>query len=317
MPPKTSLRATVQSQDTAAAQKLRDLAARFYKVFGDEGSRNRKARDIFPGWDRLVEQLTPKIEGDRLVVGLEEKDVAATVKPVVTKLFDRAERERSANSLKQIGLAMHNYHDTYRHFPTIANFDKAGKPLLSWRVHLLPFLDQVKLYKEFHLDEPWDSEHNKTLIAKMPAPYQSSKNKELLQAGKTTYLAPVGENFMFTGTPKTLTFRDITDGTSNTILLVDADDDHAVIWTRPEDFKPDPKNPKAGLRNQAGMPLGDVSKSKTRSFQKGGGVREEEVGLGFMTLFADGSVHTLPPNIQATTLHALFTRNGGEVVNWP
>jgi hypothetical protein len=291
LPPKPSLRATVQSQDAAAARKIHDLVTQFFKVVGEEGPHNQKARDILPGFDKLVEQLTPKVEEDRLVVTLEEKDLVATLKPVVSKLRGRAERERSANSLKQIALAMHNYLDAYRSFPTVANFDKAGKPLLSWRVHLLPFLDQVKLYEQFHLDEPWDSEHNKTLIAKMPAVYQSSKNKGLLQAGKTNYLVPVGENFIFTGTSKAIPISGITDGTSNTILTVDADDDHAVIWTKPDDFKPDPQKPQTGLRNNPGG--------------------------SFLIGLADGSVRFVPWNVDPKILYAHFTRNGGEVVRLP
>src|SRR5205814_6093315 len=74
-----------------------------------------------------------------------------------------AERMRSANNLKQLMLAMHNYHDVYGRFPADIR-DKDGKPLLSWRVHILPFIEQVNLYKQFRLDEPWDSEHNKKLI---------------------------------------------------------------------------------------------------------------------------------------------------------
>ncbi len=167
LPPKTSVRATVQSQDAASAQKLRELAARFFKAVGEEGPHNQKARDVLPGFDKLVKQLTPKVEEDRLIVKLDEKELTETLKPVVGKIRDRADDVRSINNLKQIGLAMHNYHDTHRSFPTVANFDKAGKPLLSWRVQLLLFLDQAELYKEFHLDEPWDSEHNKKLIAKM------------------------------------------------------------------------------------------------------------------------------------------------------
>jgi len=289
--PKASLRVTVQSQDAGSAEKLRDLTAKFLLLQGEEGPRNQKARDVLPGFDKLVELLTPKVQEDRLVVTLEEKDVAATLKPVVAKVQGTAGVRNSMNNLKQIALAMHNYHDTYRHFPTVANFDKADKPLLSWRVHLLPFLDQVELYKQFHLDEPWDSEHNKKLIAKMPAVYHSSKNKELIQTGKTTYLAPVGENFIFTGTNKTISMRDIVDGTSNTIFIVDVDDDHAVIWTKPEDFKPDPQQPQKALRNHPGH--------------------------GFLLGLADGSVRFLPAKVDAKTLHALFTRNGGEVINWP
>jgi hypothetical protein len=291
LPPKVSVRVTVQSPDAASAQKLHDLAAQFLKLVGEEGPHNQKARDVLPGFDKLVEQLTPKVQEDRLTVTLDEKDFVATLKPVVTKVRDTAEVNRSVNNLKQILLATHNYHDAYRHFPTVANFDKAGKPLLSWRVHLLPFVDQVKLYKEFHLDEPWDSEHNKKLIDKMPAVYRSTKNKELIQAGKTTYLAPVGEHMMFTGTDKTLSIRDVTDGTSNTILMVDVDDDHAVIWTKPDDFKPDPKTPTAGLR--------------------------KDPGKGYLIGIADGSVRPLPATIDPKIFHAMLTRDGGEVINWP
>ena len=70
--------------------------------------------------------------------------------------------------MKQIALAMHNFHDTHRSFPAAFKVDEEKKPLLSWRVELLPFLEQGELYKQFKHDEPWDSEHNKKLIAKMP-----------------------------------------------------------------------------------------------------------------------------------------------------
>ena len=93
------------------------------------------------------------------------------------------------NNLKQIGLAMHNYHARHKTFPPAYTVDKDGKPLLSWRVLILPYLEQDALYKEFHLDEPWDSEHNRALIDRMPTTYLcpggSSKRAD---RGKTTYL---------------------------------------------------------------------------------------------------------------------------------
>jgi Protein of unknown function (DUF1559) len=82
-----------------------------------------------------------------------------------------AHRGLSAKNLQQIGLAVHNFHDTFGAMPANAIRDKAGKPLLSWRVALLPYLDEHNLYKEFRLDEPWDSKHNKALLAKMPKVY--------------------------------------------------------------------------------------------------------------------------------------------------
>src|SRR5207253_5271036 len=81
---------------------------------------------------------------------------------------EKAARQKSANNLKQLGLAMHNYNNTYNHLPAVAIKDTKGKALLSWRVAILPFVEEEKLYKEFHLDEPWDSAHNKKLLGKMP-----------------------------------------------------------------------------------------------------------------------------------------------------
>jgi hypothetical protein len=82
-----------------------------------------------------------------------------------------ADQARSTNNLKQIALAMHNYLSVYNTFPPAYIASKDGKPLLSWRVQILPYIEEGRLYEEFHLDEPWDSEHNKALVAKMPKIY--------------------------------------------------------------------------------------------------------------------------------------------------
>src|SRR5438132_8532158 len=80
--------------------------------------------------------------------------------PAVQKVREAAGRAQSQNNLKQIALAVHNYHDVYGHFPQDIT-DKNGKPILSWRVAILPFIEQDNVYKMFKLDEPWDSENNK------------------------------------------------------------------------------------------------------------------------------------------------------------
>src|SRR5438045_1511259 len=79
----------------------------------------------------------------------------------------RVHRLTSSNNLKQIALAFHSFHDTYGGMPAAAICDKAGKPLLSWRVAILPWIEEGALYKQFKLDEPWDSKHNKALLKKM------------------------------------------------------------------------------------------------------------------------------------------------------
>jgi hypothetical protein len=96
---------------------------------------------------------------------------------------------------------------------------------------------------------------------------------------------------MFTGGPDGVPIKDVEDGTSNTIFIVDADDDHAVIWTKPGDLKYDPKNPGRGLV----------------------GHHDDKI----LAAFVDGSVHALPDTIENKTLLALFTRKGGEVVTLP
>src|SRR6202011_6136565 len=103
--------------------------------------------------------------------------------------------------------------------------------------------------KEFHLDERWDSEHNKALIARMPDVFRApAANPKLAADGKTTYLAPVGEATMFPA-GRGVRLAEVTDGTANTIQFVHADDDRAVVWTKPDDLQYDAKDPWKGLGN--------------------------------------------------------------------
>ncbi len=95
--------------------------------------------------------------------------------PAIQKVRTASKRMVSMNNMKQIALAMHNYHDVYGRLPAPAIMDKDGKPLLSWRVAILPFIEQDNLYKQFKLDEPWDSEHNKKLLVQMPGIYAPVK----------------------------------------------------------------------------------------------------------------------------------------------
>src|SRR5262249_19617843 len=222
--PKLAVRLTVQSQDAEAAKKLADWYA--WAVVKLVNSLP-EAKQAWPDLEPLVAKAAPKVEGDRLTLALDEATVTAAVQPGVVKVRAAAERAETANKLKQIGIAMHNYLDNKKTFPAAANYDKAGKPLLSWRVHLLPYIEEGELYKKFKLDEPWDSEHNKKLLAQMPAVYRTSKN---LEAGKTTFLGVAGESAMFPR-GRGVAIREITDGLSNTIFVVDADEAKAVAWT--------------------------------------------------------------------------------------
>ncbi len=215
-------------------------------------------------------------------IGSSAPVAVALLLPAVQAAREAARRAQSMNNMKQIGLALHNYHDTYRHFPAQYSTGPEGKPLLSWRVHILPYLEQAPLYEEFRLDEPWDSEHNRKLIARMPPVYRvPGRDME----GKTHYLAASGEAAIFTG-GKPGSIREIIDGTSNTIAVVEANDEAAVTWTKPEDLD-------VGMNDLISRLVG---------------VRPK----GFLALLADGSVRFVDEKIDRDTLKALFTRRGGE-----
>jgi hypothetical protein len=96
--------------------------------------------------------------------------------------------------LKAVAQAFYQYQAHLGHFPPAASTDGNGTPLLSWRVHILPFIGEYDLYKRFHLNESWDSEHNLTLIAEMPSHYQAGG---FTVAGNTTLMVFTSENTVF------------------------------------------------------------------------------------------------------------------------
>ena len=242
--------------------------------------------------DRIISELTSNRDGNHVTIAVESNaGVASTgvlvglLLPAIQSARSAARRMSSSNNMKQIMLAMHNHHSAYRELPLTAIVDDDGKPLLSWRVKLLPFVEEQALYEQFHLDEPWDSEHNLPLSKQLPAVYASpGKN---LGEGKTTYHIVSGEGLAFTPLEKNR-FRDFLDGLSNTIMLVEANDDQAVIWSKPGDIEIDLDNPLQGL----------------------GSARPG----GFHVALSDGAVVFISENIEVGLFKALLTRAGGEVI---
>src|SRR5690606_33504900 len=155
----------------------------------------RQTQSAGPGTELLLNALMPKLNNDRLAISLKEGDLIyqqmeAKLNEQLSQAKDAGRKVQVFNNLKQMGLAMHNYHDSKGQFPA---GDQGG---LSWRVHLLPLLGHEELYRQFKLDEPWDSAHNKPLIEKRPDVYWHPAVTDL-PPGMTVYVAPVGPGTLF------------------------------------------------------------------------------------------------------------------------
>jgi type II secretory pathway pseudopilin PulG len=257
---------------------------------------------------RLMNEITktymPTREGSKLFVFHLESDggpqnvaavtavsgiLVALLLPAVQAAREAARRNTSMNNLKQIMLAMHNYYDSRKSFPAHAGYSADGKPLLSWRVHILPYLEQQALYEQFHLDEPWDSAHNSKLIQRMPDVFLDPSSKMATIDGRTHYLGVKGADKVFNGTKDGITFGKITDGTSNTVAVLQVNDESAVPWTKPADWELNEKSPMIGLAN---------------SMHPG----------TFAAGYCDGSVRMIAEAIDPTMFKALLTIAGGETI---
>ncbi len=202
--------------------------------------------------NQFIASLTPKRDGNTLTIQQDASVSVAAVGvttalllPAVQAARGAARRATSMNNLKQLSIAFLMYHDRYNKFPERYSADATGKPLLSWRVHLLPYLEQEQLYRQFKLDEPWDSPHNRQLIQQMPPVYT---NPDGLEPGMTNYLVPVGPGTLYEKPAAPgMNALSRTVGVSNTVLLVEANAEQAVPWTKPDDLPFDRKDPVRGL----------------------------------------------------------------------
>jgi hypothetical protein len=267
-----------------------------------DGSRTSQAMQSY--MDRVskdwIALMSPRRQGARNVMEMETAGMGGVgttgvlvglLLPAVQAAREAARRMQSSNNLKQMMLAMLNYESAYRRFPSRAICEKeTGKPLLSWRVAILPFIEEAALYNEFHLDEPWDSDHNIKLLEKMPAIYAHPSMP--LPPGMTAYQTydDVDEAGIGLPTEDGLKFPSVTDGTSNTVLLVESSAAKAVPWTAPIDLTANEEAPLAGTRLDDGVPTLNVA-------------------------FMDGSVRSISPLIDPETFWFLLTRAGGELVN--
>lgn len=207
-----------------------------------------------------------------------------------------AQSNRASLQMRMVGQALHTFHDAQGKLPAHAGIGPDNRPLLSWRVHLLPYIDGNYLYDQFHLDEPWDSPHNRSLISQMPQCYRIPGVE--LASGKTCIVAPVGAGTVF---PRAgllgvvdekgvgpIDFGMVNDGMSNTIMVLVVPASKAVVWTQPDDF--------------------DLDKDSLGSLF--------EDGKPLLITAVDGTTHRLEPTIDHTKLRNLMLIDDGAMASF-
>jgi hypothetical protein len=142
------------------------------------------------------------------------------------------------NNLKQIGLALNNYHNANGHFPMANAVDQNGTPLFSWRVEILPMLGYDKLYKSFEKDEPWNSPHNAKILGQESIKqYNCTSDVREKDDFTTNYIAIIGPGTVWREDGP-IKFSDLPDGGSHTVMLVEVANS-GVHWAEPRDFTVD------------------------------------------------------------------------------
>jgi hypothetical protein len=213
--------------------------------------------------------------------------VAGLMLPAIAQSRTRAREAQELNNLRQLALAFMNYESAHRSFPTDV-YGEDGKPLLSWRVRLLPYLETGggEFFNEIRLDQPWDSAHNRQFHARMPEVFASPAAPG--RPGTTRVKTLAGAGTLFPGNQE-LGYADLSDGASNTVLIVQASRESAVEWMKPADIEFNATAPFAGVAQPSGE---------------------------FLAAFCDGSVRRLSLAIGEATMKAISTRAGGESVEY-
>lgn len=255
----------------------------------DAGAEAELSEVMKMNFNGIVRELTRTQKDDTVKLKFEGK-IFANIVNLITPLaispyirsWSDAKKEQSLANLAKISSALDAYVAAKGSYPAPASVDANGKPLLSWRVHLLPMVGEQALYEEFHLDEPWDSEHNKPLVGRIPSIY---KHPKFPANGKTQLLLPTGPATLFSGAegPKPAA---ITDDKAKTIVLIETDGSKAVEWTKPADLVLDAKDPITGLRGFITLPLN--------------------------VLFADGSLGVFDFEKQSADLPSLLSPAAGD-----
>ena len=305
---------SIQSASPEAAQKLRDtvnevIDTRLDQIKNDFG--NDDYTQSLSVYAEKLKVFIPQVKDDRLQLVINKQfletqaesltAVGSTLLPALTAAREAARRAQCTSNIKMMVLAIHNHVDATRFLPPVMTADASGKPLHSWRVLLLPYLDEYPLYQQIRLNEPWDSEHNKQFHNRVPSVYQCRSAKGDM-TGMTSYSVVVGKECAFNEPNAKRGFGAIADGTSNTIAIVERKT--PVCWMDPTQeitFEEACKGinvSAAGLgSNHGGTP----------------GTRTGGINVGYF----DGSVRFISETIDLSMLRAFLTCAGGESVPMP
>jgi prepilin-type processing-associated H-X9-DG protein len=216
----------------------------------------------------------------------------ALLLPAVQAAREASRRMACANNLKQIGLALHNYHDTYKTFPPAYIADADGKPMHSWRVLILPFIESSHVYQQYDFNEPWNGPNNSQLAHMMPAVYRCPTDP-VITTNTTAYLAISGKGSVFNDGQGS-SIMNITDGASNTILVTEVAGS-TVHWMEPRDLD----------LNTMQMAINATEDGTTISSHHPGGAQ---------VIFADGAVRFLADSLDPNTLRLLLQKDDGQAV---
>ncbi len=211
--------------------------------------------------------------------------LVALMFPAVQAAREAARRTSCANNLKQIGLAMHNYHDVYGSLPPAYTVDEDGRPLHSWRTLILPFMEQQALYQKIDFSKPWDAPENRQISQTVVPTYHCPST--VTDPAMTTYVAVIDPRGIMSG-PEPTVIRQVSDGLANTILLVETSPDHAVNWMSPDDI--------------------DLQ----RFLDRGATHQQGAHPGGTHLLIGDGAVKFLADSAAAPLREALVTKDGNE-----
>ncbi|MDX1948446.1 MAG: DUF1559 domain-containing protein [Pirellulaceae bacterium] len=230
------------------------------------------------------------------VVALILTGCVAALLPTCPAAGPPSHRSQCRNNLRSIALALQNYHDTYNTFPPAYIADAQGRPMHSWRVLILPFLEQEQLYRQYRFDEPWNGPNNSKLAAGVERfghhCLSCPAEKDTKPQSETSYLAVIGPGTVWPGATPT-NMAQIADGTSDTLLVVEVHDS-GVHWMEPRDLH----------LHQIPLRINPPRGPGLRSSHKGGA----------QAAFVDAHVETLPNELSPDILWGLFTIAGGEAV---